>query len=105
MTDLTPILNELLKSHDAPPTIDPSLALRNIDEFLKEAYRIVCPNPRPDRTSLLTQVQECAYSFAELLLERHTASLPFNSSPTKENRLGLERQAIQASDRSSKGGD
>jgi syntaxin 18 len=41
MTDLTPILNELLKSHDAPATIDPSLALQNIDEFLKEAYRIV----------------------------------------------------------------
>jgi syntaxin 18 len=41
MTDLTPILNELLKSHDARPTIDPSLALQNIDEFLKEAYRIV----------------------------------------------------------------
>lgn len=105
MTDLTPILNELLKSHDAPPTIDPSLALRNIDEFLKEAYRIVCPNPRRNRSSLLTQAQECAHSFTELLLERHKASLPFNSPPTKANRLGLERQAIQASDRSSKGGD
>jgi hypothetical protein len=105
MTDLTPILNELLKSHDAPPTIDPSLALRNIDEFLKEAYRIVCPNSKRNRSSLLTQAQECAYSFAELLLERHKASLPFNSSPTKANWLGLERRAIQASDRSSKGGD
>ncbi|TAQ85012.1 hypothetical protein B7494_g6660 [Chlorociboria aeruginascens] len=40
MTDLTPILNELLKSHDAPPTANPSLALQNIDQFLKEAYRI-----------------------------------------------------------------
>lgn len=105
MTDLTPILNELLKSHNAPPTIDPSLALRNIDEFLKEAYRIVRPNPRHDRSSLLTQAQECAYSFTELVLERHQASLPFNSPRTKANRLGFERQAIQASDRSSKGGD
>jgi hypothetical protein len=41
MTDLTPVLNELLKSHDARPTIDPSLSLKTIDEFLKEAYRIV----------------------------------------------------------------
>jgi syntaxin 18 len=41
MADLTPTLNELLKSHDARPTLDPSLTLRNIDEFLKEAYRIV----------------------------------------------------------------
>ena len=39
--DLTPVLNELLKGHDAKPTLDPSLALQNIDEFLKEAYRIV----------------------------------------------------------------
>jgi hypothetical protein len=41
MTDLTPILNELLKSHDARPTANASLTLQNIDEFLKEAYRIV----------------------------------------------------------------
>ena len=41
MTDLTPIFNELLKSHNARPTADPSLTLQNIDEFLKEAYRIV----------------------------------------------------------------
>ncbi|KAG4424642.1 hypothetical protein IFR04_002175 [Cadophora malorum] len=40
MTDLTPILNELLKSHDARPTTDPALSLRNIDSFLKEAYEI-----------------------------------------------------------------
>lgn len=41
MTDLTPVLNELLKSHDARPTVDPALSLKTIDEFLKEAYRIV----------------------------------------------------------------
>lgn len=41
MTDLTPLLNEELKRRDASPTIDPSLSLQNIDEFLKEAYRIV----------------------------------------------------------------
>ncbi|KAH6676272.1 snare-complex protein syntaxin-18 N-terminus-domain-containing protein [Halenospora varia] len=40
MTDLTPLLNELLKAHDAKPTTKPSLSLQNIDEFLKEAYRI-----------------------------------------------------------------
>jgi len=40
MTDLTPLLNELLKRHDARPTANPSLTLQNIDEFLKEAYRI-----------------------------------------------------------------
>jgi syntaxin 18 len=41
MTDLTPLLNELLHQHNARPTANPSLSLLNIDEFLKEAYRIV----------------------------------------------------------------
>ncbi|KAM3074602.1 hypothetical protein ACMFMG_008032 [Clarireedia jacksonii] len=40
MSDLTPVLNDLLKSHNAPPTADPSLTLQNLDGFLKEAYRI-----------------------------------------------------------------
>jgi syntaxin 18 len=42
MTDLTPLLNELLHHHDARPTANPSLTLLNVDEYLKEAYRIVC---------------------------------------------------------------
>lgn len=41
MTDLTPLLNEVLKRHDAPSTANTSLSLQHIDEFLKEAYRIV----------------------------------------------------------------
>ncbi|THV47354.1 hypothetical protein BGAL_0316g00080 [Botrytis galanthina] len=40
MTDITPEFNKLLMGLNAPPTIDPSLTLQNIDEFLKEAYRI-----------------------------------------------------------------
>lgn len=41
MTDLTPVLNELLKSQGARPIANPTLSLQNVDEFLKEAYRIV----------------------------------------------------------------
>lgn len=44
MTDLTPILNELLKGYDARPTADPAITLRNLDGFLKEAYEIVSPS-------------------------------------------------------------
>ncbi|TGO46489.1 hypothetical protein BOTNAR_0585g00040 [Botryotinia narcissicola] len=40
MTDITPEFNKLLMGLNAPPTVDPSLTLQNIDEFLKEAYRI-----------------------------------------------------------------
>lgn len=39
MTDRSKELNELLKSKDAPPIRE--LTFQNIDEFLKEAYRIV----------------------------------------------------------------
>lgn len=53
MTDLTPVLNELLKGHDARPTANPALTLQNIDEFLKEAYKIV-GNSRKDFVLPLT---------------------------------------------------
>lgn len=41
MTDLTPTFNELLKEREARPTTR-SYDIDNINEFLKEAYRIVC---------------------------------------------------------------
>jgi len=41
MSDLTPLLNELLKSHDAPPVTLPSFTVQNLNSFLKEAYTIV----------------------------------------------------------------
>jgi len=40
MTDLTPILNELLKGHEAPTTLDPTVTLKKIDGWLDEAYKI-----------------------------------------------------------------
>lgn len=44
MTDLTPTFNELLKQREAPPT-KRSFNIDNINEFLKEAYRIVRSAP------------------------------------------------------------
>jgi hypothetical protein len=41
MTDLTSTFNELLKERETPPT-RPSYDINDINEFLKEAYRIVC---------------------------------------------------------------
>ena len=41
MTDLLLIFNDALTRCNSPPTANPALALKNIDEFLKEAYRIV----------------------------------------------------------------
>ncbi|KAJ0338292.1 hypothetical protein COL154_012780 [Colletotrichum chrysophilum] len=39
--DITPLFNELLRKHNAPPVTEKKLSLEAIDGFLKEAYRIV----------------------------------------------------------------
>jgi hypothetical protein len=91
MTDLTPILNERLKSQNSQPTLDPSLALQKIDEFLKEAYRIVSPRSPENSRGLLKSFKECAYSFPQLIFKRYKASLPFDSSATQTDRHLLER--------------
>ena len=39
--DRTEVFSKLLKSRGAPPIKGPSFSLEDIDEFLKEAYRIV----------------------------------------------------------------
>lgn len=43
--DLTPVFNEALARHNAPPIVSVPYSLDDIEEFLKEAYRIVS---RPD---------------------------------------------------------
>jgi hypothetical protein len=39
--DLTPLFNQLLAAHDSKPVEPYVFRLENLDEFLKEAYRIV----------------------------------------------------------------
>ncbi len=46
MLDLTPAFNALLTKDGAPATTG-SFSLDRVDEFLKEAYRIVCPARPP----------------------------------------------------------
>lgn len=45
MTDLTPVVNQLLtEAHSSPPIPEPGSrrpSTETVDEFLKEAYRIV----------------------------------------------------------------
>lgn len=41
MTDITPILNEALKKRGALVIVSRRGRHKNVDEFLKEAYRIV----------------------------------------------------------------
>lgn len=44
MSDLTPAFNLLLKKHEAPAAKS-TFSLDQVDEFLKEAYRIVRTTP------------------------------------------------------------
>lgn len=76
MTDLTPVLNELLKGHDARPTADPSLTLQNIDEFLKEAYKIVSLLCNFGILRLILLVER-AFNFPQHISQRHSTILPF----------------------------
>ncbi len=48
MTDLTPLFNEALKKHNAPPARKVAPSLQHLDEFLKEAYIIVSLGYFPD---------------------------------------------------------
>ena len=66
MTDITPEFNKLLMGLNAPPTVDPSLTLQNIDEFLREAYRIVCLTKiYSTHAPYLLSSSEFAHSFIE----------------------------------------
>ena len=40
--DLTPVFNQVLATHDSQPLQPYVFRKENLDEFLKEAYRIVC---------------------------------------------------------------
>lgn len=85
MTDLTPVLNELLKSHDARPTANPSLSLQHIDAFLTEAYRIVSSHAPDLPQGMLTSSVELTYRITQYLPERHTAGLPLDRAPSPTN--------------------
>lgn len=39
--DITPVLNQVLITHDAAPIEPHVFRVEDLDEFLKEAYRIV----------------------------------------------------------------
>jgi len=42
MADLIPLFNSLLKEREARPASSTSFSRERLDEFLKEAYLIVC---------------------------------------------------------------
>ena len=47
MTDITPLFNGILKGHEAPSARRKTFSVDNLDEFLKEAYKIVSSSRSP----------------------------------------------------------
>jgi hypothetical protein len=84
MADRAQELNELLKSHDAPPIKGAALSLQNINAFLKEAYRIV-------RSSVLHvsifayHTIEQSHSFAQYLPQEYPRIISFDCSSAYSN--------------------
>ena len=87
MTDLTPVFNELLKKHDAQPTVNPDLTIQNIDEFLKEAYRIVSLSCNLEARRYFANTWiECTHCFTQLLPSWYPPIIPLDSSSSKKNK-------------------
>ncbi|KAL1998062.1 hypothetical protein VTN02DRAFT_96 [Thermoascus thermophilus] len=95
MTDLTPIVNQLLtETHASPPIPGPGSRAETVDEFLKEAYRI-----NSHITSLLRYLHSIRHSY--LSTAATAPRLQSQSRPPHRQRqtplTDTERDAIDAS--------
>lgn len=61
MTDLTPLFTDLLHKQDESISLSRPLTTQTADEFLKEAYRIVCAAPANKSSLRLTTPIEHPY--------------------------------------------
>ena len=88
MTDITSVLNEALNKHSVSLVKLTRADLHNVDEFLKEAYRIVGGSFRPaihpfaDIPSL-----ELPYLNASYLPQVNPSSLPVHATPATKSTL------------------
>lgn len=87
MTDLTPLLNELLKSHEAPPTVQYSLSTQDLNTFLKEAYTI---------NSLITNLHKTLKELRTAYLSTATAPRRGASSTKEKYMTDYDKEATDA---------
>lgn len=82
MTDLTPLFNQALAKRHAPAVANCPLSTEHLDEFLKEAYRIVCCHLYRTVQSISLTVIELSYSLFKCLPALNTAILPIHCTTT-----------------------
>lgn len=81
--DLIPVFNETLRSHNADPVEPYIFRVQDLEEFLKEAYRIVGHVVYSTTShSKLTKQPACAYYRAQYLPPFNTTVLPFSCPST-----------------------
>lgn len=96
--DLTPIFNQVLAKHNAAPVKPHEFRLQDLDEFLKEAYRIVCGWTRSCQTAgrrtmpaNMSKHIANAHCRATQIPKIYTTKLPLNrTSPTPKTSLSNE---------------
>lgn len=104
--NITPVFNQVLASHNAQ-TVQPHVfRVENLDEFLKEAYRIVGHVTRHGHRGLLTTTTANTHYEASHGSQVDTTKLPFYCATATEKavcahqqRLDDHRQGLQVPDR------
>ena len=96
--DITPVFNQVLAAHNAQPLEPYVFRLQDLDEFLKEAYRIVGHVARWSTNGQLTTAAS-AHCRASYIFEVDTAELPFYCASTaaeaNSTRQQLKRPALR----------
>jgi hypothetical protein len=82
MADITAVFNTALKVHNAPPVTSHRYSIDRLDEFLKEAYSIVCQGSERYTHTVPNLTTECPHSRPHCIPSRHQTFLPIHCSRT-----------------------
>jgi hypothetical protein len=105
MTDITPEFNGLLKQREAPAAGRRSFSLDNLDEFLREAYKIVSiVHYTAHEFNINVDTAAIEYCIPLRGPEKHPTVVPFYG-PTSKDTHSTQRQAATTADRSRARGD
>jgi hypothetical protein len=82
MADITAVFNTALKTHNAPPVTSHRYSIDRLDEFLKEAYSIVCQDPINMAHTVSDLKTECSHSGPHCISSRRQTILPIHCCRT-----------------------
>jgi hypothetical protein len=94
--DLTPVFSQILAAHDSRPIQPHVFRLEHLDEFLKEAYRVVGHVAHTGGALTADSRTEGAYRRATRISAINPAELPLNCTctPTETSHAGAKRQRL-----------